>query len=114
MDLVKELHAKDRVEVVQRHNGEIELYIPCPKRSCTTCTMSPMGLAGEFTAFMVPLSLVILRPRHLASSFEMKLWVTPESNSAQAACELLGSFFAPNPYGCGLCPFGLLPYFYLG
>ena len=85
-----------------------------PSITCTPCTMSPMGLAGEFTAFMVPLSLVILRPRRLASSFEMKLWVTLESNNAQAACELLRSFFAPNPYGCGLCLFGPLPYFYLG
>ena len=36
-----------------------------------------IDLANEFTTFMVPHSLVILRPRHLALSFEMKLCVAP-------------------------------------
>lgn len=44
-----------------------------------------IGLANEFTAFMVPHSLVTLRPRHLASYFEMKLCVTPMSSNARMA-----------------------------
>lgn len=32
-----------------------------------------IDLAGEFTTFIVAHSLVSLRPRHLTSSFDMKL-----------------------------------------
>ena len=59
-----------------------------PRVTCTPCAVPAMGLAGEFTAFIVPLSFVPFRPRRLASSSEMKLCVASVSSNARTAWPL--------------------------
>lgn len=59
------------------------LYVPTV--TCTPCAVPLVGLVGKFTAFMMPHFLVTLRPKHLASSSEIKLYVTPVSSSTRMA-----------------------------
>ena len=49
----------------------------------TPRAMLAIGLAGEFTAFVALPSLVVLRPKRLASSTDTKLCVVLVSSSAR-------------------------------
>ena len=62
-----------------------------PSVTCTSRVVPANGLAGEFTALMVPPCCVTLRPRHLASSSEVKLCVAPVSMSAQMVWPLMST-----------------------
>ena len=57
--------------------------------TCTPYAVLTMGLAGEFTAFMVPFSLVTLGPRCLASSSKIKLCIASVSSNVQMAWPLM-------------------------
>ena len=74
------------------HDGEIELSIPRPRASNACYVMPTIDLADEFTAFIVPLSLVALSPRHLASFLDMKLWVVLVCSKAQVPWPLIVAF----------------------
>ena len=52
-----------------------------PRVVYTPCAIPAIGFVGEFTAFIVPYSLVALRPNRLASSMDTKLCVAPVSCS---------------------------------
>ena len=57
------------------------LHVPSVK--WTPYAIPVIGLAGEFTAFIVPPSLVALTPKCLASFMDTKLCVAPVSSSVR-------------------------------
>ena len=69
-----------------------------PSVTCTPRVVPSNGLAGEFTALLVPLCCVTLRPRHLASSSEMKLCVAPVSMSARMVWPLMSTLTNMSPF----------------
>lgn len=56
-----------------------------PNVTHTPSAVPAMGLTGEFTTFMVLSSFITLRPKRLASFFEIKLCVAPVSSKAHTA-----------------------------
>ena len=55
----------------------------------------------EFTAFMVPPSLVIMKPRHLVSSSDMKLCIALASSNEQTTWPLMVALTYMSPFFVG-------------